>query len=311
MVAAGAACGEGADGPTPEARVAGLPLHRSVVEHIAARDGLSPEQARVRAEETLRLVAAAREAAAAEGKAPGLRPQREQHLRRAARARLWLRERFEASHGPADIPDDHPILQRAWSDSRLVHPELFVLCQAIVEPPDVDDLDAKAEITADPSWREAASAVMAPLVERIERTVPVGDPDACSLITTQVTLSGQPSDERLTLTMSRPGGFDLDACLEPDDEGGCAKPQFAPEWTEVVRTMSPPRLGRPFFSRFGLHLVYVVEHLPAQTADDPDTDAALRQAVLEPWRAAALDRELQQMGQQRAVRMVRPTEDEP
>ena len=163
--------------------------------------------------------------------------------------------------------------------------------------------------TADPAWREVASAVMGPLREQVERYVPLGDPEACELIAQQVRLVG-PLDPRVSLSSPRLGGFDLEACLQRDDDGRCAQPQFAPEWTELVRTMSPPELSRPFFTRFGLHLVYLAEHLPPRPADDPATNAALRQAVLEPWRAEQLDRALQQMGQQRAVRMVRPTEDE-
>lgn len=303
-----AACNEPRDGAAV-GRVGGLPLHEAVVQYVAERDGLRPEDARARAVETLRLVAAAREARA-DGEPPAVRPQRAEHLRRTARARLWLRERFEATHGAADIPEDHPLLVNARGNPRLVHPELFVVCQVLVEPPDVQDEQAKASITTDPDWRESASATMELLLQRIDRYVPPDDPDTCDLIATQVELAGALDDPRLSLRYERPGGFDLDACAEEGDDGSCVRPQFAPEWTEVVRQLPAPSLSSPFFTRFGLHLVYVSERLPDRPAGDPATEEALRQAVLDPWRAESLDQALQQIGEQRAVRMVRPTEDE-
>lgn len=300
--------------PQPVARVGGLVLDASVVEHVAARDGLSREDARARAIDTLRLVAAGREQHAAGRADPGpvLAARRTEHLVRAARARLWLTERFEPEHRPEDIPSDHPGLVRARQDPRLVHPELYRVCQVVVEPPlDVTELSAKAAITSDPAWREAARAALAPVLARIERNVPVDDAEACRLIEREVELSGAGEDPRLVVSFPRPGGFDLDACLEPDDAGGCSKPRFDPEWTAKVRAQAVPGRSMPFFTRFGLHVVQVEQRLPAQPAGDPATEQALREAVHDAWRAEALDRRLQELGRARTVRMALPQEDAP
>ncbi len=298
--------------PQPVARVDELVLDAAVVEHIAARDGLSPEAARARAVDTLRLVAAGRERHA-QGKAdpgPVLSPRRAEHLRRAARARLWLSERFEPEHGPQDIPDDDPRLVRARLDPRLVHPEIHVACQVVVEPPpEVTALEAKAAITVDPAWREAAQAAAAPLLARIERNVPVGDAEACALVEREVELSGPAEDPRLQITFSRAGGFDLDACAELDEAGACSKPRFDPEWTARVRALAVPGRTAPFFTRFGLHLVQLEQRLPPQPADDPATEQAVRASVLDPWRAEAFDRRLEALGRARTVRLALAAED--
>lgn len=297
----------------PVARIGALVLDASVVEQIATRDGLSETEARQRALSTLRLAAAGRQQHAASGEDPGpvLSERRATHLRRAARARLWLEERFEPAHGPDQIPADDPRLVRARLDPRLVHPEIHSVCQVVVEPPNVDDLDAKAEITADPQWQDAARATLVPVLKRIERTVPLGDPEACRLIGLQVQLSEALTDPRLQLSFPKPGGFDLDACIQirPSD-GHCLQPRFDPQWTAVVRAMETASLSAPLFTRFGLHVVYLHERLPAQPADDPATESVVRASVLDAWRAEQLDLRLQQMSQRRSVRMVRPSDAE-
>lgn len=280
-------------------------LDAAVVERVAARDGVTVDEARARAVDTLRLVAAGRAEHARRGADPGpvLAPRRAEHLRRAARARLWLRERFEPEHQPADIPDDDPLLVKARRDPRLVHPEIHMLCQVVVEPPDVDDVEAKAAITADPAWRQAASRALAPVLRRIDRNVPTDDAEACRLMQREVELSRAGDDPRLQVVFPRPGGFHLDACVQTDDAGACVQPRFAPEWTAVVRAMEVPGRSAPFFSRFGLHVVQVEQHLPAQPEGDPATEQAVRAAVLDAWRAQRLDATLDALSRARTVRV--------
>jgi hypothetical protein len=309
-----AGCEGSSVAPRPVAHVGGIVLDASVVEHVAARDGLTAEDARVRAVDTLRLVAAGREQHATSRADPGpvLAPRRAEHLRRAALARLWLTEQFEPAHGPEDIPDDDPRLVRARADPRLVHPEIHVVCQVVVEPPShVTELSAKAAITSDPAWREAARAAFAPVLARIERNVPVSDAEACRLLEREVELSGNADDPRLAVSFSRPGGFDLEACIEQDESGTCTKPRFDPAWTEQVRSVAVPGRTAPFFTQFGLHLVQVEQRLPAQPAGDPATEQALREAVHDAWRVEALDRKLDELGRARTVRLAAPGEDQP
>lgn len=293
----------------------GLVLDAAVVEHIAARDGLSADQARQRALDTLRLVAAGRQQRAEAGGAgeagEAVPERRAEHLRRAARARLWLTERFEPEHGPDDIPDDDPRLVRARTDPSLVHPEIHRVCQVVIQPPGVDDLEAKAAITDQAPWRQAAQDALAPVLERIERNVPVGDPEACQLIQREIQLSAALTDPRLELSFPKPGGFDLDACLQVrESDGACIQPRFDPAWTSQVRAMEAPGLSAPFFTRFGLHVVYLAEHLDAQPKGDPATEQAVRRAVLDAWRADRLDARLDQLGQAASVRVRTPSGDD-
>lgn len=293
------------------AEVGELVLDAAVVEHLAARDGLSPEEARARALDTLRLVAAGREHHARRAADPGpvLTPRRAEHLRRAALARLWLTERFEPAHGPQDIPDDDRRLTAARADPRMVHPEVHGLCQVVVEPPNVTDEDQMAAITADPAWREAASQALAPVLARIDRNVPVDDHEACRLMKREVELSGPGDDPRLHITFPRPGGFELRACEEHDDAGACTKPRFAPAWTREIERLAVPGRSVPFFTPAGLHVVQVEQRLPAQLADDPATDRIVREAVLDPWRADQLGQRLEELRRQRTVRVAGMPED--
>lgn len=298
----------------PVARVGSLVLDAAVVEHVATRDGLSPQAAHTRAVQTLQLVAAGRELHALRGADPGpvLAPRRAEHLRRAARARVWLTDAFEPEHGVQDVPDDDPRLVRARTDPRLVHPELYVVCQVVVEPPaTVTELDAKAAHTADPAWREAATRALAPVLARLDRTVPVDDPEACRLLDRVVELSGTGDDPRLLLTRQGPGGFDLDACATTDAAGTCTQPTFDPTWTQEVRSLPVPGRSAPFFTRFGLHVVQVQERLPARPAGDPATELALRLAVHDAWRAESLARRLEELSRARTVRMVEAGGGEP
>lgn len=304
--------------PEPLTSIDGQVLDRAVVRMLEQRDGLSEADATTRAIETLRLAAAARAQQVERGQEPGLAPHREEHLRRTALARLWLRERFEATHGVDDIPADEPTLARARNSPRMVHPELYKVCQILVTPPkptaeegddETDDGDTPSERdtvidTRDPQWRAAAQAALAPVLERVQRGVPVGDIEACPLIGQHVSLSPEGSDPNVVLSFERAGGFDLDACAETAEDGSCTTPSFAPEWTAAVRGLATvPGLSSPFFTRFGLHVVYVHERLPARLADDPATEVALREAIVDGWRAQKLGEALSAMEQKRAVRV--------
>ncbi len=317
LAAVASACG-GDAAPTPAAvaRVGQLVLDAAVVEHIAARDGLSEAQARDRALDTLRLVAAARHEHEARGDDPGptVAPMRAAHLRRGARARLWLQAHFEPAHRPQDIPDDDPMLVRARSSSRHVHPALSTLCQVLVLPAaPADDPDAPASPddprARDPQWQKAARDAVAPLLARIERNVPPDDPEACSLIEREFALSEQPDDPRVRITFEGLGGFDLDACLRERDDGTCSERQFEPTWTEAVRAASAPGPLPPLFTPFGLHLVHLQGTLPARLADDPATEQAIRAEVHDAWRARTLAAEIDRMGKAAGLRLVLPTED--
>lgn len=279
-----AACGgarERRDVPT----IDGQPIDPQVVAHVAVRDGIDEAAARERVSETLRLVAAAR----ADPAGGTLSAARRGHLERTARARLVLEVDFEATHRVQDISPGDPVLARARGEARLVHPELFVACQVIAEPPGRRKGDALEQRTSDARWREHATARIAELRRHVLPTVPLADPEACDLLARMLPLEGGADDPDVVLRSEGPGGFDLDACaVAPAADGSCTEPRFAPEWVAAVRTGDVPGLRGPFATRFGVHLALVREVMPANLPGDPEFEARLREAVHPAWRAKSL-----------------------
>lgn len=267
-------------------RIDGVPIDPAVVEHVAARDGLDATAARARVVETLRLAAAAR---AERGAEPELADARRSHLRRTALARVVLHDDFEASHGVEDLPADDPLLVRARTEPRFVHPALHHVCQVVAAPPGKLDDEALAAKTAEPQWRARALARMEALRRHVEATVPLDDDDACELMLRNTELERDPDDDVVALRSEAAGGFDLDACAEPaGPDGRCDSPRFAPEWVDAVREGPVPGLRGPFPTRFGVHLALVREVLPASGPEDPGFEAEMRARIHPMWSTAAL-----------------------
>jgi hypothetical protein len=263
----------------------GRPIDPKVVAHVAARDGIDEAAARERVVETLRLVAAAR----AETGTAELAPARREHLERTARARIVLHDDFEATHRQEDIAAGDPMLARARSEARFVHPQIQVVCQTIAEPPGRLAGDELAAHTADPAWLARAMERGAELRRHVEWTVPLDDADACDLFARMTVLEGKADDAQVVLRIEGPGGFDLDACaVAPGADGTCAEPRFAPEWVAAVREGDVPGLRGPFATRFGVHLVLVREVMPRNLPDDPGFEDRLREAIHPLWRTKAL-----------------------
>lgn len=284
-----AACG---GAPTDLPTVDGRAIHPSVVEYLAARDGLDAATARDRVVDTLRLVAASREAT---GGVEPLAAARREHLRRGALARLLLHTEFEPDHRPQDIGADDPMLRRAHSEGRYVHPRLHHVCQLIAEPAGAADDAARERLRTDPTWIARASARMAEVRRHLELAVPVDDPEACALMQRNLPLEGSaetPLDgaaDGVAVRSERAGGFDLEACaVAPAADGTCAEPRFAPEWVAAVRDGPLPGFRGPFTSRFGVHVVLVREVLPGNMPGDEGFEARLREAIHPAWRAAAM-----------------------
>jgi hypothetical protein len=290
----------------PIARVGDEPLHASVIDQVAARDGVDADEARQRVADVLRLVAAARaEREGIDDPADLVSQHRVAHLERAARARLWLETDFEPKHRPSDIPADHPLLARARTSKRHVHPRVHMICQVIAMPLEELDDDARAQRAGDASWRQRAKSVLDPIADRLRRHLPERDAEACKLIQQWVRLEGSTDDDVRLRVES--GGFDLEACGEEADDGSCLRPQFTPRWTEPVSRAEGPGFLPPFFTEFGLHLVYVVDILAPRSLDDPETDAYLREQVHEQWQREQFAAYVQRLREKRAVRLAPPS----
>jgi hypothetical protein len=287
------------------ARIGDETLYGSVVEHVAARDGVDLEEARQRVADVLRLVAAAR--ARQDGVDDPIdlvSPHRVRHLERAARARLWLETDFEARHRPSDIPADDPRLQAMRTSPKFIHPVVHMVCQLIAMPPvDLERSDAEA-LAEDPAWRKRAQAVFEPVADRMRRHLPEGDADLCKLMQQWVHLEKPGDDVRFRVES---GGFDLEACAQVGENGECKTPAFSPRWTEPVSRAQGAGFLPPFFTEFGLHLVYVIDILPARSLDDPDTDTFLRETAHAGWQQEAFATYVQRLREKRTVRLAPPS----
>ena len=281
------------------AQVAGKAVHASVVQMVAERDGLSSQQARRRVDDTLRLAAAAQ----AETTGAKLSDTRQAHLRRAAAARLWLKEDFEPRHRVQDIQASDPAFKQAMASQRNVHPKLHAVCQLVVAPTAGEDegVDIVLERAKDPAWRARARPMFDAATERLQRYVKPGDPDACALMVRLLRFETQERDG-VSLRIEQ-GGFDLDACAKEADDGSCAQPQWVPEWTEQVRKGEAAQFLPGFETRFGYHLVYVRDILPNRPADDPETAQAVREAIHPAWQRDSFARYIDAARERKAVRM--------
>lgn len=307
------------------AQVGDEPLYQEVVDELARRESLSAEQARARAVEVLRLVAARRAELAEHPEPPehpdDLDPGRARQLERAALVRLWLRERFEASHQPSDIPDS--LIARNMADPslfrRFFHPEVWLVCQALIVPAAKRE-DGRPE--APPSegeaaerWQARAEQAMAPFAARARRLesdlLATGD---CSMLARLAQTSQQDfAAAELEPGAAPPGPESAPLKLRYEQFG------FAPSsadtldagWVATVTAEPRPRLIGPFISPFGVHLVLVASIQAANLEDGSLPPAELQRAredemrakMFESWRAEQLQIELRRSRDDRVVRL--------
>ena len=275
----------------------------AVVERGAERDGLDGDAAAQKVRDVHLLAEAARaEREAVVDPPPLVSDSRARFLRRGALARLWMTEVFEPSHDVDAIPSDDPIYLRALASPLHVRPRLYRLCQIVVVPSGFDDdregRFAKAE---DPSWQAVARDRAAAVANRLRRYVTPADPEACALMAKLMRF--EPKDDGTVALRVESSAFDLDACAKLDDAGACVERQFAQEWIDAVRPHTAPGFVPPFSSRFGVHVVFVLEVLPPAAADDPEVIASTKAAILPPWRAAAYDETLDRLRQKWSVKV--------
>ncbi len=277
-----------------------------MVEHLARRHGQDPATARGRALDTLRLVAASREAAAAQPgePEPELDRARRTQILRAARARLWLDEEFETRHRPQDIPEDHPALEAARHDIRIVHSGPTVeTCQLIVRPP-VPKLaaDPKAGVSInDPHWRARAHAIMEDLERRMTQIVPKGDAKACAFIRALTRFEDlERPDHEIRFEMQ---GFELGKCAQENSDGTCKTHALDQDWEMQVGSASAPGFIPSFSTQFGLHLVYLLARHEPVPPESPEAEQKARASVHMKWQREAYMEVMDRLRRERTVRV--------
>ncbi len=278
----------------------------AVVKMVARRDGVSDAQARTHIEEVALLASAARaEQDSRVDPPPLLTEARERFVRRGALARLWMHDTFEPTHEVSDIPEDDPIFMRALASPKHVRPRLSMLCQIVAVPAGFDDRDAMLDKAKDAQWQATAKSRIETIAARVQRYVRPDDPQACRLMGKLMRYENK--DDGVVKLSVESKAFDLDACIREDSQGVCVEPKWAAEWVENVRPHTEPGFIEPFRTRFGYHIVFLVQVLEPAPLEDPATVAAARAAVLGPWRAASYDRELDALRKKWAVKVVTGT----
>ncbi|RMG94807.1 MAG: peptidylprolyl isomerase [Deltaproteobacteria bacterium] len=278
------------------ARVGTHVVDAAVVEHLTREEGLDEDRARARAVDTLRLVAAAE----AEGHGPkSLPPRRRERIDRAAKARLWLREIFEPAHGTDDIPADDPLIENLRKGFEVAREyEVATFCQVVVAP----DPPPEGNDVPDEGFYRRAAAVYHRLSAFLTPLVPVGTDAACPTLRSLMRFVPRAFDEGIEVRYEA-GGVDLGRCVQEAEDGTCEKPFLDPDWESAVAAAEAPSLLGPIRTRFGLHFVVLQDKLPKAPPSDPKVQAAMREAVLVPYRRRELRRTLERLRAARTVRI--------
>lgn len=293
-LSAGGACGQ-RDGEelrvrveSPVTRVGDRVLDQAVVDDLARHEDIGEAAARRRAVLTLQL-AAAHEAAVAEGLAAPIDPARRRHLVRNAKARLFLEQVYTAEHGPDAVPDN--VVARELASPRHFHPRLHFVCQVIVmapQPPGGDPVLAPE----DEQWRARARTELDDLARDMKRYLP--DPGAetdCEYFM-QLTrfMNGKPADDLFV----RAEFAAMDVCRDDRWDPGFVSALCPREETGWIE---------PFWTQYGVHLVALVDVKPDNQIEESAREAALRDKLVPGWRRAHFGETMSRLRQEHTVRL--------
>jgi hypothetical protein len=231
---------------------------------------------------------------------PGISPAREAHLLRTARARLWLSQVFEPSHGVDDIPRD--VVEKADPMTMPSHGTIQVVCNVIVgasaPAPTGDTTEAPGPVLAkdDPQWRERAEREAETIAARLRRFLP--DPSTepnCEVIERML---------RLGLTAN----VDADFAVRVESGGfeSCREESWDPGWVEAICPVTTPRWVDPFWTRFGVHVVAVIKVVEADEYEPTERERRIRESILTGWRSNTLGETLARLRREVGVLVVAP-----
>ena len=240
-------------------------MDEALIDMIADRDGLSPQEARKLARQTLHLAKAYLDRQHDSAMIDSIRVR---HLVRNARVQSWLRENFEATHRPVDIP--HRVIQKNLDDPhtklRNFHPKLHFICQAILSPTKENE-----ELAMNEQWQKSALEFINPLWKQLSSNQSELMQDThCKLFKHVVGLSSRTSNGHHRAIRSESFVIDL-----------LVKDRWAQEFVDHVAPVNSPTLIPPFFSKFGLHIVVVPKVLESHLADESLPAEELEQLRLE------------------------------
>lgn len=313
---AGGCSGSAEDAARPRISPSELASDASVVADLAAREGLDEDEAAARARSIAALADRylqragiepegddGRIAVAASRPMPGISDAREAHLLRTARARVWLTQVFEPSHGVDDIPQD--VVQRADPVTIPSHGAIQVVCNVVVgvsaNAADAAQGQGPALAKDDPQWRERAERQAEAIGSRLRALLP--DPSTesdCEVIDRTLRLGlGASADDELSVRVES-GGFE-----------SCREDSWDPGWVEAICPVTTPRWVGPFWTRFGVHVVAVIKVVEADEYDPSQRDRRVRESILTGWRSNTLGERLARLRREAGVQVVTPADANP
>ena len=232
---------------------------------------------------------------------------------------MYLHEVFEPAHESKDM--DREFLDRVTTDPNFIdrasHPKLHTICQIIVrkpdpsddQPPEPGEKKMLAHAPEDDAWRAGARQFAEPAIRMLEEYSPelLGEHD-CKLFSTLTTVLTRVSEDQQYMLRVEESIFHVD---RPD--------LWVQPWIDAILahegSAEAPGVGfvEPFFTVYGLHLVFVVEvqeETPLQALErgsDAWNEAlreTLRTDLLDTWRTrVAFPRHLSRLADKHVVRL--------
>lgn len=275
------------------------PIYASVVQDIAQRQGLNPDQALAKAADTLRLYLAYLEDQHIESPSPELK----RFLTLQGAVRVWLNDNFEPQTEADKIPTElvKATLDKVASQGRPFGPQLHGLCQVIVTPADAapsDDARQRAQ------FESTARQLIADMEEGLQRALPeLLASERCDLFDQLTELIAAKRPENIRLKRE---SLLLDLSSSNWDQ----------DFVDKVAPLQEPALLAPFMTKFGLHLVYVSKVFPAHLAADKEgavspatqaeRDREMRSLMLDRWRSDQMKALLEKLRKRELIEWVQP-----
>lgn len=275
------------------------PIYASVVRDIAKRQGIDQEQALSLAADTLRLYLSYQEQPSADEH----RQDTERFLTLQGAVRVWLQDSFEPEHGPAQIPSDtvKETLEKVARKGRPFGPKLHGLCQIIVRPKDAQAQDDARSI---PGFESEARKLIADMDKNLRRALPeLKAADRCKGFDQLTDLIAVDRPQNIVLKRE---ALLLDLKSKSWDS----------DFVEKVRVADEPQLLPAFMTKFGLHLVFVSQVLPAHLAAqsdgsiDPQTqrerEQEMRDLMLLGWQSKQMKALLETLRKRELIEWTQP-----
>ncbi len=212
---------------------------------------------------------------------------------RATLARLWLTEVFERDHGSESLPAE------AYSAElrRIQFGRVSKLCQVILMPKGLEG-DALTERTQSAEFREVVrgpandlTALLRTFVTDNSRTKP------CEIFQRVVHTYAGPRNQNI------PEGITIK--LESAAMDTCNEELWVKPWVDAVCPVEEFSTLDPVWTKYGAHVVTVLDVLPASTLSAEEQDSLAREQATPAWRTKRLAAELERLAQRFDVGMSR------